>query len=93
MEDQQAALIYNMRASILIYYLFMKTHSSSSSLSCLIDEGNTFLITGGYPYIATVSRYNSDGWIEDIGSLNTGRSEHGCTRYTNNFGVEVTYIY
>ena len=56
----------------------------SFSYQCLIDEGDTFLITG-----YGSSRYNSDGWIENIGSLNTGRRSHGCTRYTNNFGAEV----
>ena len=60
--------------------------------SCLIDEGNTFLITGGYyPQVtSTVSRYNAEGWIEDIGNLNNARFGHGCSRYTNIFGKEVS---
>ena len=47
------------------------------------------MITGGKPSVSTVSRYNSDGWIEEIAPLNTGREGHGCTRYYNNFGAEV----
>ena len=30
-----------------------------------------------------VSRYNINGWVEDLEDLNTGRWNHGCTRYTN----------
>ena len=59
------------------------------SYACLIDEGDTFLITGGFVNYAGVSRYNSDGWVENTGSLNAGRGWHGCTRYTNNIGAQV----
>ena len=57
--------------------------------NCLIDEGQSFLLTGGYyslETLETVSRYNINGWLEDLGDLNTGRRLHGCTRYTNNQG-------
>ena len=92
MEDHQEALIWRIRTSMIKHYTFM-TLNTSFSKSCLIDEGDTFLLTGGDTSRNTVSRYNSDGWIEDIGSLNTGRFGHGCTHYTNNFGAEVTYFY
>ena len=62
------------------------------SYSCLIDEGDTFLLTGGYNSGETVSRYNINGWLEDLDNLNTGRDSHGCTQYTNNDGVKVRMI-
>ena len=62
------------------------------SESCLIDEGQTFLLTGGGGSMETVSRYNINGWLEDLDNLNTGRRVHGCTMYTNNDGVKVRMI-
>ena len=65
------------------------------SWSCLIDEGQTFLLTGslfeGNRRIA--SRYNSSGWIEHLSDLNVDRWNHGCLQYTNNFGAKVKYFY
>ena len=62
------------------------------SYSCLIDEGQTFLLTGG-SYSGTrkkvSSRYNINGWMEDLDDLNTGRWSHGCTQFTNNDGDKV----
>ena len=29
-----------------------------------------------------VSRYNTNGWMEDLPSLNTARANHGCGLYT-----------
>ena len=46
--------------------------------SCLLDEGDTFLITGsGYSdsgLLNKVSRYNVNGWVSDLGNLIEGRS-------------------
>ena len=39
--------------------------------------------------LKTVSRYNKDGWMEDLGDLNIGRWGHGCTQFTNNNGAKV----
>ena len=36
-----------------------------------------------------VSRYDINGWVEDLGDLNTGRKDHGCTRYINTAGNKV----
>ena len=65
---------------------------SESCPSCLIDEGETFLLTGGTYSMETVSRYDINGWLEDLDNLNTGRFDHGCTKYTNNDGVKVRMI-
>ena len=63
------------------------------SASCLLDEGQTFLLIGGwYPSWETVSRYDINGWLEDLDNLNTGRLGHGCTQYTKNDGVMVRMI-
>ena len=56
--------------------------------SCLIDEGESFLLTGGYGAmndgtVSTVSRYDLNGWVEDLDDLNTKRFGHGCTQYLN----------
>jgi len=52
-----------------------------NSYSCLIDEGETFLLVGGFQHESSVSRYNIDGWLENLDDLNTGRFNHGCTQY------------
>ena len=59
-------------------------------MSCVIDEGDSFLITGSAtsPH-NIVSRYNSDGWVEDLGVMSEGRYYHGCTQYTDNVGEKV----
>ena len=36
-----------------------------------------------------MSRYNINGWMEDLDELNTGRYSHGCTQFTNNDGDKV----
>ena len=59
---------------------------------CLIDEGDWFLLTGGCCTVSTVQRYDINGWVEDLGDLNTARWGHGCTRYNNNQGVDVNIV-
>ena len=65
------------------------------SLSCLIDEGVHFVLTGGYDSggaVSTVSRYNINGWVEDLDDLITGRTHHGCTQYSNTLGDRVRFM-
>ena len=33
--------------------------------------------------MTTVSRYTTDGWIEDLPELNVGRRGHGCGYFYN----------
>ena len=64
--------------------------------ACLINEGNTFLLTGGLRYptaVSTVSRYDINGWVKDLKDLNTGRYSHGCTRFTIKQGTNVSHEY
>ena len=64
------------------------------SQSCLIDEGVNFVLTGGWNAgaVSTVSRYNINGWVEDLDDLITGRSGHGCTQYSNTLGDRVGFM-
>ena len=61
------------------------------SYSCLIDEGNRFILTGGYGRKpeSTVSRYNMNGWVEDLDDLITARYGHMCSQFTNKDGYKV----
>ena len=49
--------------------------------ACSISLADHVVITGGYWTQTTVSRYNDDGWVEDMPSLNQGRNIHGCTLF------------
>ena len=60
-----------------------------SSRACLIDFGDTFVITGGYPGTSTVTHYNSSGHLGDLAPLNTGRYYHGCSSYTDSSQQQV----
>ena len=60
--------------------------------TCLIDEGDSFLLTGGlYNRYNRTSRYSSDSWLQDLDDLNTGRYCHACGWYTNMEGKRVGY--
>merc|ERR1719347_1362244 len=43
------------------------------------------------PRVDTVSKYNIEGWVEYLPSLNTARSGHGCGHYIKSNG-EVVYL-
>ena len=71
--------------------------------ACLIDEGDTFLLTGGYDRdtfhltggydtLTTVSRYTATSHVKDLNNLNTGRSSHTCGWYVDSDGKRVSYI-
>ena len=55
--------------------------------ACLIDEGDSFLLTGGSYTPTRTSRYSSDGWLQDLDDLNTGRRDHACGWYTVTEGI------
>ena len=53
------------------------------SWACNISLTDSVVITGlDYP-LNIVSRYNKDGWLEDLPSLNVGRNGHGCSQYSS----------
>ena len=49
--------------------------------ACSIALGDEVVLTGGWDTLTTVSRYDKDGWVEDMPSLNQGRRGHGCTAF------------
>ena len=68
------------------------------SQACLIDEGNTFLLTGGAMaedgkrLLEKVSRYREDAWLEDLDDLNFGRWDHACGWFVGSSGKRVRFI-
>ena len=55
----------------------------------MINEGSTFLLTGGYYTKRLASRYDATGWIEDLDPLLSDHYLHGCTQYENSDGSKV----
>ena len=43
----------------------------------------TVILTGGYGIKTKVTVYNTEGFLADWPSLNTGRDEHGCSFFVN----------
>ena len=50
------------------------------------------ILTGGISTKNTVSVYSTDGWVEDLPDLMTGRYWHGCGHYVNNDNKMVTLV-
>ena len=61
--------------------------------ACSVPDSatNTVVVTGGFWTMTTVSRYGREGYIEDLPSLNTGRKNHGCAGYRQQFGALVSW--
>ena len=68
------------------------TVTCNCSGACSISDTTSVVITGGLDDgdpISRVSRYNNNGWMEDLPSLNTARAYHGCSLYTTDTGEKV----
>ena len=66
------------------------------SRACLIDLGDTFVITGGWGSGSTVSHYSASRHLGDLAPLNTPRQSHGCSVYTDSSQQQVrlgTWLY
>ena len=50
------------------------------------------ILTGGGGTRNTVSVYSTEGWVEDLPDLLTGRYDHGCGHYVNNDDKMVTPV-
>ena len=63
-------------------------------MSCGIDLGEFFIVTGGYDWRATrtVSKYSKSGWVEDLHSLMETRSSHACSQYKDERGGLVMLV-
>jgi len=51
--------------------------------ACSIGLPEMFILTGGEYTGATVSRYTTSGWMEDLPELNEWRDSHGCGYFYN----------
>lgn len=62
--------------------------------ACAISDADTdsVIITGGWygDYLSFVTRYNIDGFVEELPPLNIARNGHGCSNYLNNQGNKVS---
>jgi len=50
------------------------------------------IVTGGYKTRSTVTRYDRQGFVEDLPSLVVGRSKHGCGSYLREDGSQVLLV-
>ena len=50
-------------------------------MACAIKLDKFVVITGGLSSKTLVSKYDMNGWMKDLASLNTGRYGHGCGFY------------
>ena len=64
--------------------------------ACTIELTDQVIVTGGYKYAGNgnnktdrVSVYNEQGWVEDLPSLITARSGHGCGHFVNTENKQV----
>ena len=48
---------------------------------------------GGLHGASFVTKYDTNGWIEDLPELNTGRLNHGCAHFYNNLNKLVNRSY
>ena len=71
------------------YKLIKNSNSFYYSDGCGIPDGNSVILTGGVWTRNKVSRYNVDGWLEDLPDLTIGRGSHGCASYTDEDGTKV----
>ena len=62
------------------------------SQACSIQLEDIVILTGGGYTKNTVSVYSTDGWVEDLPDLLTGRYHHGCGHYVNNENKMVTPV-
>ena len=63
------------------------------SSSCVINLGDTMLITGGALGAENrVSEYSEAGYLRDLPPLIVGRYYHGCSYYHNDEGVKTFLV-
>ena len=49
------------------------------------------ILTGGQAYFTQVTAYNTEGFLEEWPSLNTGRYNHECGHFVNTDNQVVRY--
>jgi len=71
---------------------FKTKHHTQNACAIQLDE--YVVITGGQLNLhgaSFVTKYDTNGWIEDLPELNTGRLNHGCAHFYNNLN-ELVYL-
>jgi len=71
---------------------FKTKHHTENACAIQLDE--YVVITGGQLNLhgaSYVTKYDKNGWIEDLPELNTGRFSHGCAHFYNNLN-ELVYL-
>ena len=66
------------------------------SHGCGIPDYDSIVLTGGYDpddniQLSSVQRYDLNGFVENLPSLNEAREIHGCGCYYNNDGEKVKF--
>ena len=75
-----------------ILRFYINTFILFLSDACSIQLEDIVILTGGFYTKNTVSVYSTDGWLEDLPDLLTGRYVHGCGHYINNNNKMVTSV-
>ena len=57
--------------------------------ACAINLGSSVILTGGSYSPSRVSKYNENGWVQDLPRLIQLRLDHGCSYYNNAQGTKV----
>jgi len=60
--------------------------------ACSIPDTDSVILTGGRDTMQTVARYNLQGFVEHLPSMQEGRRYHGCGSYHNNDGQMVLLV-
>jgi len=71
---------------------FKTKHHTENACAIQLDE--YVVITGGQLNLhgaSYVTKYDKNGWIEDLPELNTGRFSHGCAHFYSNLN-ELVYL-
>merc|ERR1719153_1845604 len=71
---------------------FSMKYKTDYACSITDHTNNSVIITGGRYTKRTVSRYSTSGHVEDLPSLNQGRSSHGCGYYRDDSGDQVFLV-
>lgn len=60
--------------------------------ACSITDSNSVIITGGRDTMKKVIRYNLQGFVEYLPSMDVGRRYHGCGSYQDSVGDKVLLV-
>ena len=89
--DGTTQFLYEMKyLTMYVLHLFLKKKIRAKRhifrRACAIPDGDSVVITGGVMSETRkkASRYNRQGWVEDLPDMSIGRFHHGCAGYTKN---------